>query len=535
MIVLGAVLGVVGVLQKTVWAPPENITATTQTDESSAAAVIEPGVLNLYPGGAQVTVKGTGDITVAHASKPNVEAWLGEASYLDITGLKTQEELRTEKVAGEEDSVPNPAGADLWEDSTTEPEQVTFTWDEPAGDTSFLIGSSEKTDLQVSVTWQNDATNAWSTPLIVIGLILIVLGILLFISGTKAKKREKEREQARRERRRRLAQMGSAFAIVPGLALAGCGAPELPEPQPLETPTAPAASVTDEQLERVLEDIHTTIKEADDKLDTKKLGERADGSFHQQREGAYKIKKKDKKAKLPAAPAFDDVKVNFTSATDSWPRITSAVVSGNDQTQLVMLSQQDPRSPYRLWALTVLLPGAEFPEVEDARVGSGLLAADQDGLVMTPKQTVENYAEKLQKPNKAKRKGDFEDDAFAKQELETYKKIKKEIEKGNGSAKVEYSPGKQIAAQSTTDGSAIVIGSAVQTLSLSPETREGQTGELTVPNPQAKVVGESKTQRTLQTEYTQVYAFVVPKKGEGKVRLIGVSTAMSDAKLSGNN
>ena len=75
----------------------------------------------------------------------------------------------------------------------------------------------------------------------------------------------------------------------------------------------------------------------------------------------------------------------------------------------------------------------------------------------------------------------------------------------------------------------------MQTLSLSPETREGQTGELTVPNPQAKVVGESKTQRTLQTEYTQVYAFVVPKKGEGKVRLIGVSTAMSDAKLSGNN
>lgn len=535
MIVLGAVLGVVGVLQKTVWAPPENITATTQTDESSAAAVIEPGVLNLYPGEAKVTVKGTGDITVAHASKSNVEAWLGEASYLDITGLKTQEELRTEKVAGEEDTVPNPAGADLWEDSTTEAEQVTFTWSEPAGDTSFLIGSSEKTDLQVSVTWQNDATNPWAIPLIIIGLILIVLGILLFISGTKAKKREKEREEARRERRRRLAQMGSAFAIVPGLALAGCGAPELPEPQPLETPTAPAASVTDEQLERVLENINTTIKEADDKLDTKKLGERADGSFFQQREGAYKIKKKDKKAKLPAAPAFDDVKVNFTSATDSWPRITSAVVSGNDQTQLVVLSQQDARSPYRLWALTVLLPGAEFPEVEDARVGSGLLAADQDGLVMTPKETIENYAEKLQKPKKAKRKGDFEDDAFAKQELETFKKIKKEIEKGNGSAKVEYKPGQQVAAQSTTDGSAIVIGSAVQTLSLSPESRNGQTGELTVPNPQAKVVGESKTKRTLQTEYTQVYAFVVPKKGEGKVRLIGVSTAMSDAKLSGNN
>ena len=103
MIVLGAVLGVVGVLQKTVWAPPDNITASTQTDEGSAAAVIEPGVLNLYPGEAHVTVKGAGDITVAHASKPNVEAWLGEASYLDITGLKSQDELRTEKVEGKED------------------------------------------------------------------------------------------------------------------------------------------------------------------------------------------------------------------------------------------------------------------------------------------------------------------------------------------------------------------------------------------------------------------------------------------------
>lgn len=535
MIVLGAVLGVVGVLQKTVWAPPDNITASTQTDEGSAAAVIEPGVLNLYPGEAHVTVKGAGDITVAHASKPNVEAWLGEASYLDITGLKSQDELRTEKVEGKEDSVPNPAGADLWENSTTEPGQVTFKWSEPSDDSAFLIGSSEKSNLQISVEWKNDATNPWSTPLIVVGLILIILGILLFISGTRAKKREKDREEARLERRRRLAQMGSAFVIVPGLALAGCGAPELPEPQPLQTPTAPAASVTDEQLERVLKEIHTTVKEADDKLDAKKLGDRADGTFHQQREGAYKIKKKDKKAKLPAAPAFDDVKVNFTSATDTWPRVTSAVVSGNDQTQLVMLSQQDPRSPYRLWSLTVLLPGAEFPEVEDARVGSGLLPADQDGLVMTPKDAVKNYAEKLQKPDSAKRKGDFQDDAFAKQERESFKKVKKEIEKGNGSAKVEYSPGQQVAAQSAKDGSAIVIGSASHTLSLSPESRGGQTGELTVPNPQAKVVGETKTKRTLKTEYLQVYAFVVPKKGEGKVRLIGVSTAMVNAELAGNN
>lgn len=535
MIVLGIVLGAVGVLQKTVWAPPENVVASADATDASAAAVIEPGVLNTYPGGATVTVRGSGDLTVAQAPKANVEAWVGEASYLDITGLNSTEELRAEQKDGKADSLPNPAGADLWEDSETQPDEVTFTWNDKADDTAFLIGSSEKSDLKISVQWKNNATNAWSTPLIIVGIILIILGILLFISGRRAKQREKERVEARRERRRRLAQMGSAFAIVPALGLAGCGQGDVPEPPKVETPTAPAASVTDDQLTRILKDVGSTVGESDKKLDEKALKKRADGFFLQQRSAAYKVKKKDKKAKLPAAPVTDDVKVNFTSASDSWPRITSAVVSGKDQTQLVTLSQDDPHSQYRLWALNVLLPGAEFPEVEDARVGSELLPADQDGLAMTPKDVVENYADKLERPNKAKRKGDFEDDAFAKQELDSFKKLKKEVEKGNGSAKVSYKPDKQLAAQSTTDGSAVVIGSAVQTTSVSPESRDGQTGELTIPSPQAKVVGEEKTKKTLETEYRQVYAFVVPKKGEGKIKLIGVSTAMTNAKLTGNN
>jgi hypothetical protein len=98
-----------GILQKTLWAPEDTITATAEIDADKPAVIVDPGMLNLYETPATLTVKGSGDLTIAQAPIDNVEAWAGESAYDRVTGLAEEGELTTKATDGEE-QVPDPAG-----------------------------------------------------------------------------------------------------------------------------------------------------------------------------------------------------------------------------------------------------------------------------------------------------------------------------------------------------------------------------------------------------------------------------------------
>ena len=132
--VLGVVLGGFGILQKTVLAPSDTITATADLDSPGPLVVVDPGMLNLYPGPARLTVEGTGDVTIAQASKENVDAWVGDTAHTEITGLTSESALKAEKSDGK-DSAPNPAAADLWTSVQTGAAPQTPNWCQNAGRT----------------------------------------------------------------------------------------------------------------------------------------------------------------------------------------------------------------------------------------------------------------------------------------------------------------------------------------------------------------------------------------------------------------
>ncbi|MGV2482483.1 UNVERIFIED_CONTAM: hypothetical protein IGO34_37445, partial [Salmonella enterica subsp. enterica serovar Weltevreden] len=69
------------------------------------------------------------------------------------------------------------------------------------------------------------------------------------------------------------------------------------------------------------------VAAADKDLDAKALEERATGPALDQRGAAYAVKKKVKDHDLPPAVAADDIVVNYTAATDTWPRVTSLITS----------------------------------------------------------------------------------------------------------------------------------------------------------------------------------------------------------------
>ncbi|MDN5808043.1 MAG: hypothetical protein L0H52_12815 [Brevibacterium sp.] len=530
LMVVGVVVGGLGILQKTLWAPDDQITATTEIDAETPAVVVDPGMLNLYETPTTLHVEGSGELTIAQAPVENVEAWAGNSAFDRVTGLAADGGLTVKPHAGDA-KMPSPAGADLWTSEVTGTNSVTLDWTDDANRTGFLIaGSGEPGDVKtVTISWPNHAETPWAIPLMVIGGVLFVGGIvLLFFSRNNAKK-EKNRRAARQERRRKLAEFGTAFAIVPVLALSACGPEELPKPEPSEAPSSAAAGINDDQAKRILDSVAADIKAADKESDTSKLKKRATGPALKQREDAYKVKKKVDKHKLPPAVADEKIAINYTAATDSWPRTTSLVTSAGDDTQLLVLTQKDPRADYKLWSQTQLVPGTELPEIPDARQGSQLLDPKTKDFVMTPEAAVSDYAKALGSGEKSKEAKKFESDDFSKSIWKNQQAQKKSAEDGKAEVKYKYTPGKEIVAQGTAGDAAVVTGVIEAESTISPESVDGRTGTLTLSTPQKELTGSDSTQKSVTTKTTQVLTFLVPK--DGKVRLIGGLETLSGAEL----
>lgn len=530
LMVVGVVVGGLGILQKTLWAPDDQITATTEIDAETPAVVVDPGMLNLYETPATLEVKGSGDLTIAQAPIENVDAWAGNSPVAHVTGLAPDGGLNVKSENGDA-KMPSPAGADLWTSEVTGTDSVKLDWTDDANRTGFLIaGSGEPGDVKtVTISWPNHAETPWAIPLMIIGGALFVGGIVVLFFNRNSAKKEKNRRTARQERRRKLAEFGTAFAIVPVLALSACGPEELPKPEPSEAPSSAAAGVNDDQAKRILDSVAEDIKAADKKTDSSELKKRATGPALQQREDAYKVKKKVEKQKLPPAVANEKVVVNYTAATDSWPRMTSLVTSAGNDTQLLVLTQKDPRSDYKLWSQTQLVPGTELPDIPDSRQGSALLDPKTKDFAMTPEKAVSDYAKALGSGQDSKEAKKFESDDFSKSIWKNQQAQKKSAEDGKAEVDYKYTPGKEIVAQGTAGDAAVVTGVIEAESTISPESVDGRTGTLTLSSPQKELTGSDSTQKPVTTTTTQVLTFLVPK--DGKARLIGGLETLSGAEL----
>ncbi len=530
LMVVGVVVSGLGLLQKTLWAPSDTITATTQIDGSAPAVIVDPGMLNLYDTPATLTAQGTGDLTIAQARIESIDAWVGDSPAARITGLAAENGLTVEPKEGEAE-LPNPVGSDLWEAEVTGTDTVSLDWDSDPNRTGFLIaGSGAPGDVtSVSLSWPNRADTPWAIPLMIAGGAIFVIGLILLFLGRRTAKREANRRQARQDRRRKLAEYGTAFAIVPVLALSACGPAELPTPEASPAPTTPMAGVSSGQAERILGAVAADIAAADKETDAKKLEARATGPALEQRTAVYTVKDKVKDQTMPPAIAADDIVVNFTAATDTWPRMTSLITSAGDQTQLLVLTQDDARADYKLWSQTVLVPGTELPEIADARQGSQPLDASAEGFAMTPQAAVADYAKALGAGASSKEAKLYEPDDFSKSIWANQDEQKKSAEEGKASVKYSYEPGQQIVAQETAGDSAVVTGVITASSTITPQSTGGRTGTLTLSTPQKELTGESSTQQPVTTTTYQVLTFLVPQ--DGKPRLIGGLETLSGAKL----
>ncbi len=222
-----------------------------------------------------------------------------------------------------------------------------------------------------------------------------------------------------------------ALAVVIPAAVAGCGAPPqvLAPPSPAPAPAGPA--VTAEQLARIVdgpEGVAVTVAAADVALDAEALTARVDGAALAVRRADYTIAAAGAPAPGSApAPAGapeagaaphelravgGERLLEAVPAAGPWPRFVLTVSGGGERPRdgdaagvlpaapaavpvLEVLTQVDPRAPYKLVASTGLLPGATFPPLTQSAGAVEPLPPDGGDLRLPPALALTQLADLL--------------------------------------------------------------------------------------------------------------------------------------------
>ncbi|WP_146067383.1 hypothetical protein [Arthrobacter sp. SX1312] len=565
IIVAGLLLMLLGIGQRTVWAPAETVTAGVAQDaEAGPVTVIEPGARGDVEGPVEVTVEAEGPFTLAVGRASDVEAWVGDAAHLSITG--PGEEALASGFSEGEDSVPDPRGSDLWIAEESGDGSLTYRWNAPIeGDWSILLAADgdAPAPTQVSVTTPNDQSTPLALPLIIGGAVVVVLGIALLLipprrpgNGHRPAPVEGTRAYARRHAAAgtpggasRIAAPGAAL-LVSGLVGSGSLlgiAPSMATTTPSPAPSSAAAVngapsagseasgppvVLDAQLDRILGAVASTVTDADAAADAELLAPRVDGAALELRTGAYAVGAKDKEATAPVPVAATPLLLDMVPTGTGWPRTIVALTQGEDNPvpQALLLVQEAPRENYRLTSAVQMLPGSTFPS-PPAPGATGPVPLDDAGvLASAPQASVASIADFLTKPSGPNAET-FEENSFA--EAITGFQADVVADPGNKAARITFTHAAQedqTQALLTGDGGAMVFGYLTHTYSSVPKAR-GDTIDLKGTVYQS-LTGKAVSGKGIDVNSGEAVMMYVPPAGsEDRIRVIGAAQQLLSATL----
>jgi hypothetical protein len=310
--VVAAVMIVAGIAQRTIFAPPSQITATATVGGDARYIVIDSAVLNAHPGQQTLSIAGAANAEtqlVAYGRTADVKSWLGDQKYAAVGYTAGSGELTVKTVtpkastgSGSSDGSiatpaptatptpaptagsgstaattpgPNPAGSDLWLEEFDGQDAQTTKMNVPKG-VSVIIASdgTKPAPDKILLTWPVDTSTPWAFPLIIGGLVLLVIGIALYLWGlyTHRKSRGPRRKsgpkmpklpkapkykptasieatpRGRRASRRTRVMVPAVLAGVLAFTGAGAGAAFADGPTGTPTPTPTSVPKGDDQL-----------------------------------------------------------------------------------------------------------------------------------------------------------------------------------------------------------------------------------------------------------------------------------------------
>ncbi|MEY9953837.1 hypothetical protein [Leifsonia sp. EB34] len=229
--VVAAVMIVAGIAQRTVFAPPSQLTAAAIVPGDARYVVIDSSVLNAHPGQQTLTLSGSKNPKtqmVAYGRTADVKAWLADQKYATIsyragdtaptvktvtpkpastgstgstgsastaTPVPTATPTPAPTGSGASQAAtpgPNPAGSDLWLDEYDGQDAQVTKMNVPSGVSVIVAGDgTTPAPNKILLTWPVDTSTPWAFPLIIGGLVLLVIGIALYLWGLYTHRRSR--------------------------------------------------------------------------------------------------------------------------------------------------------------------------------------------------------------------------------------------------------------------------------------------------------------------------------------------------------
>jgi len=558
--VLGILMMLVGIGQRTLWAPPQTVTAEApQGSEAAPVAVLEAELLASRPDGAEITVRSEDGVFLAVGRSADVDAWVDGAAVTRI-GAGEEDSLTAETTEGEA-TVPSPAGSDLWVSEEAEDGELSYTWAAPAaGDWSVLIASdgTAPAPTQITLSWPNDEGTPLAVPLIIAGALAAVLGLALaFLSrgskpappspGSRRAVRESDTAAQRIVARRgqnagaapssssntanRTAAGFTAAALAGGLALS-----LVPGAATAAETSAPEENypvVLDGQLSRILSSVAGTVQKADAAKDASLLKERTSSTALALREANYAAAGKVPDTEAPAAVAASPLLTDLVSTGTGFPRTVVAVTQGEDNTvpQALVLVQASARENYKLVSAIQMLPGTTFPQPPANGSGVEAVAADSaEGLKLAPQAAVDALADALTNPDGGN-KETFAPNSFAEAVTTFQAEVTANPDNEFATITFKHTPvPSDTRALRTADGGAIVFGYMSHNYSSVPrEAGDSINLEGTI---YETLTGEKNTEAGIDVTYGEaVMIYVPPASDTGQAEVIGAAQELLSATL----
>jgi hypothetical protein len=537
LVLLGLLTLLAGIGQRTIWAPSETFTASAPADsEAAPLTVIDENLRTLHGGTVKINIEGDGNFLLAAGRPDDVDAWVGQTAHNTVTGISEDGKALQVEHADGEATTPSPAGSDLWVSTENASGQLEYSWTPPAdGDWTLLLASdgTQPAPASISMTFPNDTSTPWAIPLMVLGSLLILGGIVLALlsvrkrngegdgKGSGFAQRARAKTEARSSSRVSMIAAGVvAAAVVAGTGAAANATSPAPEPSPGSSSAAsPAAQepsgspvLLDAQFRRILEQVSSAADAGDAAKDAAKLADRVGGTELEVRTQNYKIRSQvgSYEARMPVRST--KLLTTVVTSNREWPRSVLAVTQGegNVVPQLLTLVQASPRENYKLVETNPLQPGTTFPTIN--RDGTETLAAgDKTGLLYSGEEAMSGLADRLTSADSAFKDKlvEGESSPYIADTLSYQAEVVKAGENGNFSFTHKVVPESTVVFR-TADGGALVLGRINFGFEGTPKAAGDK---LTIGDDAAALAGGKETTTGMVLSFAESVAVYVPPAG----------------------
>lgn len=520
--------------------------------------LIPNSTLTSFEGEISIEASGSDEIFYADGRERDIQDWIGTSNYsrLNINQTTFEPDVSTVTSGGLD---ANPAGSDMWRSQLTVKNNllnVVTMFD----DTAVLLASNglSRAPEEIAVIWDSKPLINWPQVLVVGGFVLLLAALIMNYvafrhirklrgprrripkSPTGPRYRRKVQQNVPVRGRRALGKsnrrrfMAAPVAVVSLSLLAGCSSPTAE----VEKPKYESVNVvvTEAQLQRIIADVATTVRDADASRDDKTLVKRVAGSALQIRKVQYLLQSKSKKIpKLPeivANPITIALPMELPAPELGWQPRTLMVVtkseSASSAPQMLVLQQKSPRENYKLWYLIDLLPDENFPNVAAQAVGA-LPVAKDDSFLVTPLKSIPfKYGDTLNKGLESKYaiEFDLDSDEFYAELSESQIQQKDEVEKVGSKIKFQHSLGNQnILGLQTVERGGLIALTMNDTSTIKPKAQGAAVSVKALD--QKLLLGSLGSSTGLRIVYSNMLLFYVPESGSNeKIRLVGASQGL---------